>query len=89
MYRVIEREGRSRVDTATKILGKTQFTNDVSLPGTLTAIVSTHPASAVRSPRSTIVAHWRSQGEGGHSHWTGAWPWLLKHSRMHNADSSQ
>ena len=38
MYRVIEREGRTRVDTATKILGKTQFTNEVSLPGMLTAL---------------------------------------------------
>ncbi len=42
MYRVIERKGRIRVDTATKILGKTEFTNDVSLPGMLTAIVL-HP----------------------------------------------
>ena len=49
MYRVIERERRIRVDTAAKILGKTQFTIDVSLPGTLTAIVSIHPASAAKS----------------------------------------
>jgi len=42
MYRVIEREGRILVDTATKILGKTQLTDHVSLPRTLTAIVSIH-----------------------------------------------
>jgi isoquinoline 1-oxidoreductase subunit beta len=41
-YRVIGREGRLRVDTAAKILGKTQFTIDVSLPDILTAIVL-HP----------------------------------------------
>src|SRR6185437_13767305 len=41
-YRVIGREGRLRVDTAAKILGKTRFTIDVSLPGMLTAIVL-HP----------------------------------------------
>ena len=36
-YRVFGREGRIRVDTAAKDSGKTQFTIDVSLPGTLTA----------------------------------------------------
>src|SRR6266568_3137122 len=41
-YRVIGREGRLRVDTAAKILGKTRFTIDVSLPGMLTAVVL-HP----------------------------------------------
>ena len=54
MYRVIERERRIRVDTAAKILGKTQFTIDVSPPGTLTAIVSIHPASAVIEPGQII-----------------------------------
>ena len=54
MYRVIERERRIRVDTAAKILGKTQFTIDVSLPGTLTAIVSIHPASAVIEPGQIV-----------------------------------
>src|SRR5256712_4709510 len=41
-YRVLGREGRLRVDTAAKILGRTQFTIDVSLPDMLTAIVL-HP----------------------------------------------
>ena len=41
-YRVIGAEGRLRVDTAAKILGKTQFTIDIRLPGMLTAIVL-HP----------------------------------------------
>src|SRR5205085_1590610 len=41
-YRVLGREGRLRVDTPGKILGTTQFTIDVSLPGMLTAIVL-HP----------------------------------------------
>src|SRR5207245_5179513 len=42
-YRVLGREGRLRVDTAAKILGRTQFTIDVSLPDMLTAIVL-HPS---------------------------------------------
>jgi len=42
MYSVIEREGRIPVDTATKILGKAQLTDHVSLLGTLTAIVFIH-----------------------------------------------
>ena len=50
----MEREGLIRVFTATKILGKTQFTIDVSLPGTLTAIVSIHPASAVIEPGQIV-----------------------------------
>jgi isoquinoline 1-oxidoreductase subunit beta len=41
-YKVIGREGRLRVDTRGKILGKTEFTIDVNLPGMLTAIVL-HP----------------------------------------------
>ena len=41
-YRTLGREGRLRLDTPGKILGTTQFTIDVSLPGMLTAIVL-HP----------------------------------------------
>src|ERR1700730_14162225 len=41
-YRVLGREGRLRIDTPGKILGTTQYTIDVSLPGLLTAIVH-HP----------------------------------------------
>jgi isoquinoline 1-oxidoreductase beta subunit len=41
-YKLIGREGRLRVDAPAKILGKTRFTIDVSLPGMLTAIVL-HP----------------------------------------------
>jgi len=42
LYKLIGREGRLRVDAPAKILGKTRFTIDVSLPGMLTAIVL-HP----------------------------------------------
>jgi isoquinoline 1-oxidoreductase subunit beta len=41
-YKLIGQEGRLRVDAPAKILGKTRFTIDVSLPGMLTAIVL-HP----------------------------------------------
>jgi isoquinoline 1-oxidoreductase subunit beta len=41
-FRLIGREGRLRVDAVSKILGTTQFTIDVSLPGMLTAVVL-HP----------------------------------------------
>ena len=41
-YKLIGREGRLRVDAVAKILGATQFTIDVSLPGMLTAAVL-HP----------------------------------------------
>ena len=41
-YRLIGREGRLRVDSVAKILGRTRFTIDVSLPGMLTALVL-HP----------------------------------------------
>ena len=47
-YRVIGREGRLRVDTAAKILGKTRFTIDVSLPGMLTALVLHPPRFGAR-----------------------------------------
>ena len=47
-YRVIGAEGRLRVDTAAKILGKTRFTIDVSLPGMLTAIVLHPPRFGAR-----------------------------------------
>jgi isoquinoline 1-oxidoreductase beta subunit len=47
-YKVIGREGRLRVDTAAKILGKTQFTIDVSLPDMLTAIVLHPPRFGAR-----------------------------------------
>ena len=47
-YRVIGREGRLRVDTAAKILGKTRFTIDVSLPGILTAVVLHPPRFGAR-----------------------------------------
>ena len=41
-YKLIGRDGRIRVDAAEKILGATQFTIDVDLPGLLTAVVL-HP----------------------------------------------
>jgi isoquinoline 1-oxidoreductase beta subunit len=41
-YTLIGRDGRLRVDAPGKILGTTQFTIDVSLPGLLTAVVL-HP----------------------------------------------
>jgi isoquinoline 1-oxidoreductase beta subunit len=41
-YKLIGREGRRRVDAPAKILGLTQFTIDVSVPGLLTAVVL-HP----------------------------------------------
>ena len=41
-YKLIGREGRWRVDGPEKILGRTQFTIDVALPGLLTAVVL-HP----------------------------------------------
>jgi isoquinoline 1-oxidoreductase subunit beta len=41
-YKLIGREGRLRVDAAQKILGTTQFTIDVTVPGLLTAVVL-HP----------------------------------------------
>ena len=41
-YKLIGREGRLRVDAVPKILGTTQFTIDLSLPGMLTAVVL-HP----------------------------------------------
>jgi isoquinoline 1-oxidoreductase beta subunit len=41
-FKLIGREGRLRVDAVPKILGATQFTIDVSLPGMLTAVVL-HP----------------------------------------------
>ena len=47
-YRVLGREGRLRVDTPGKILGTTQFTIDVSLPGMLTAIVLHPPRFGAR-----------------------------------------
>jgi isoquinoline 1-oxidoreductase beta subunit len=41
-YKLIGREGRLRVDAPAKILGKTRYTIDTSLPGMLTAVVL-HP----------------------------------------------
>ena len=41
-YKLIGREGRLRVDAVPKILGTTQYTIDLSLPGMLTAVVL-HP----------------------------------------------
>ena len=41
-FKLIGREGRLRVDAVPKILGATEFTIDVSLPGMLTAVVL-HP----------------------------------------------
>ena len=41
-FKLIGRDGRLRVDAVRKILGVTQFTIDVNLPGTLTAVVL-HP----------------------------------------------
>ncbi|HUE58438.1 MAG TPA: 2Fe-2S iron-sulfur cluster-binding protein, partial [Acidimicrobiales bacterium] len=38
-YKLIGRDGRLRVDAVPKILGATQFTIDVNLPGMLTAVV--------------------------------------------------
>src|SRR5260370_24586771 len=50
IYRVLGREGRLRVDTPGKILGTTQFTIDVSLPGMLTAIVLHPPRFGGKDP---------------------------------------
>jgi isoquinoline 1-oxidoreductase subunit beta len=47
-YKLIGREGRLRVDAPAKILGKTRFTIDVSLPGLLTAIVLHPPRFGAR-----------------------------------------
>jgi isoquinoline 1-oxidoreductase beta subunit len=41
-YKLIGRDGRLRVDAVAKILGATQFTIDVNVPGMLTAVVL-HP----------------------------------------------
>jgi isoquinoline 1-oxidoreductase subunit beta len=41
-YKLIGRDGRLRVDAASKILGSTEFTIDLSVPGMLTAVVL-HP----------------------------------------------
>jgi isoquinoline 1-oxidoreductase beta subunit len=41
-YKLIGRDGRLRVDAVAKILGATQFTIDINVPGTLTAVVL-HP----------------------------------------------
>ena len=49
-YRLIGREGRLRVDAPPKILGLTQFTIDVALPGLLTAVVL-HPPRFGAIPR--------------------------------------
>jgi isoquinoline 1-oxidoreductase subunit beta len=47
-YKLIGQEGRLRVDAPAKILGKTRFTIDVSLPGLLTAIVLHPPRFGAR-----------------------------------------
>jgi len=47
-YKLIGQEGRLRVDAPAKILGKTRFTIDVSLPGLLTAIVFHPPRFGAR-----------------------------------------
>jgi isoquinoline 1-oxidoreductase subunit beta len=47
-YKLIGREGRLRVDAPAKILGKTRFTIDVSLPGMLTASVLHPPRFGAR-----------------------------------------
>uniref|UniRef100_UPI00389A694E xanthine dehydrogenase family protein molybdopterin-binding subunit n=1 Tax=Streptomyces endophyticus TaxID=714166 RepID=UPI00389A694E len=50
-YTLIGREGRLRVDSPGKILGTTQFTIDVALPGLLTAVVL-HPPKFGAVPTS-------------------------------------
>jgi isoquinoline 1-oxidoreductase subunit beta len=47
-YKLIGREGRLRVDAPAKIIGKTRFTIDVSLPDMLTAIVLHPPRFGAR-----------------------------------------
>jgi isoquinoline 1-oxidoreductase beta subunit len=47
-YKLIGLEGRLRVDAPAKILGKTRFTIDVSLPGLLTAVVLHPPRFGAR-----------------------------------------
>jgi isoquinoline 1-oxidoreductase beta subunit len=47
-YKLIGQEGRLRVDAPAKILGKTRFTIDVSLPGMLTALVLHPPRFGAR-----------------------------------------
>lgn len=48
-YKLIGREGRLRVDTPGKILGKTRYVIDVTLPGMLTAVVL-HPPKFGATP---------------------------------------
>jgi isoquinoline 1-oxidoreductase subunit beta len=47
-FKLIGREGRLRIDAPAKILGKTSYTIDVSLPGMLTAIVLHPPRFGAR-----------------------------------------
>jgi isoquinoline 1-oxidoreductase subunit beta len=47
-YKLIGQEGRLRIDAPAKILGKTQYTIDVNLPGMLTAIVLHPPRFGAR-----------------------------------------
>jgi isoquinoline 1-oxidoreductase subunit beta len=47
-YKLIGQEGRLRVDAPSKILGKTRFTIDVTLPGMLTALVLHPPRFGAR-----------------------------------------
>jgi len=48
-YRLIGGEGRLRVDSAAKILGRTHHTIDVSVPGMLTALVLHPPRFGARA----------------------------------------
>ena len=48
-YRLIGGEGRLRVDAVPKILGTTQFTIDVNVPGMLTAVVLHPPRFGARA----------------------------------------
>jgi isoquinoline 1-oxidoreductase subunit beta len=47
-YKLIGQEGRLRIDAPAKILGKTQYTIDISLPGMLTAVVLHPPRFGAR-----------------------------------------
>jgi isoquinoline 1-oxidoreductase beta subunit len=60
-FRLIGREGRLRVDAPGKILGRSEFTVDVTLPASSRPWCFTRRASGRRPPRSTIERRWPSR----------------------------
>jgi isoquinoline 1-oxidoreductase beta subunit len=61
-FKLIGHEGRLRVDAAEKILGRTGYTIDVSLPGWPKRWYSTLRGSARRSRRLTTLRPWPLRG---------------------------